>query len=99
MLVANKLAIESRDMEWNTVSLIIIYGILAICELANMENPVSAYLIVVSSEQTLSDVVSSVILSSSNSSRLESYDAVTFGNFVKHIQRNKDSKKLIFMLL
>jgi len=99
LLVANKLAIESRDMEWNTVSLIIIYGILAICELGNMENPVSTHLIVVSSEQTLSDVVSSVILSSSNSSRLESYDAVTFGNFVKHIQRNKDSKKLIFMLL
>lgn len=86
-------------MEWNTVSLIIIYGILAICELANMENPVSAHLIVVSSENTLSDVVSSVVLSSSNSSRLESYDAVTLSNFVKHIQRNKDSKKLIFMLL
>jgi len=54
-------------MEWNTVSLIVIYGILAVCELVNMDNPVSAYLIVVSSESSISDAMSSVVVRSSNS--------------------------------
>lgn len=65
--MANKLVVESRDMEWNTVSLIVIYGILAVCELVNMDNPVSAYLIVVSSESSISDAMSSVVVRSSNS--------------------------------
>ncbi|KAL4431716.1 hypothetical protein ABPG74_017345 [Tetrahymena malaccensis] len=95
LLVINKLVIESKDMEWNTQSLIIIYGILALCELINMESPQINQLIV-SSDQNI--IMGNVVLNSSNFQGVEVYDKVSLSNFIQHIRRNQDSKKLIFML-
>lgn len=95
LLVLNKIIIESKDMEWNSISLIIIYGLLAVCEITNMENPQISHLIISAD----SGSTGLVILSESNLSEIESYDSATFANFIQHIIRNKDSKKLIFMLL
>lgn len=71
-------------MKWNSLSLILIYGILAICELINMESPKATHLIIVSSEENGSDVIASA----SNMHKIETYDQVSLKNFVKHLKRN-----------
>ncbi len=40
-----------------------------------------------------------IIVSKSIKLEEENYESITLYNFYKHIQRNKDSKKLLYMLL